>query len=86
MCSRHAKAALEMAPNKTDANDTDGLAHLAVVGFYREVGVKGYDSMLVRTLVTPRPRLVGIATELSNRIGAHEDILTGGAQRRRLGI
>ena len=49
--ARHAKAALDMAPNKTDANDADGLAHLAEVGFYREVRVKGYDSMLIRTLV-----------------------------------
>ena len=40
--ARHAKAALDMAPNKTDANDADGLAHLAEVGFYREVRVKGY--------------------------------------------
>ena len=49
--ARHAKAALDMAANKTDANDADGLAHLAEVGFFREVRVKGYDSMLVRTLV-----------------------------------
>ena len=39
--ARHAKKALDMAPNKTDANDADGLAHLAEVGFYREVRVKG---------------------------------------------
>jgi transposase len=57
-----------MAPNKTDANDADGLAHLAEVGFYREVRVKGYDSMLVRTLVAARSRLVQITTELSNQI------------------
>jgi transposase len=63
--ARHAKAALDMAPNKTDA---DGLAHLAEVGFYREVRVKGYDSMLVRTLVAARTRLVQITTELSNQI------------------
>lgn len=43
---RHAKAALDMAANKTDANDADGLAHLAEVGFYREVRVKGFDSMI----------------------------------------
>ena len=49
--ARHAKAALDMAANKTDANDADGLAHLAEVGFYREVRVKGFDSMLTRTLV-----------------------------------
>jgi transposase len=57
--ARHAKAALDMAANKTDANDADGLAHLAEVGFYREVRVKGFDSMLTRTLVAARTRLVG---------------------------
>jgi transposase len=66
--ARHAKAALDMAPNKTDANDADGLAHLAEIGFFREVRVKGYDSMLVRTLVAARRRLVRISTELSNQI------------------
>src|SRR4030095_15519098 len=63
-----AKAALDMAPNKTDANDADGLAHLAEVGFYREVRVKSYDSMLIRTLIAARTRLVRITTELSNQI------------------
>src|SRR3954466_10761349 len=66
--ARHAKAALDMAANKTDANDADGLAHLAEVGFYREVRVKGFDSMLTRTLVAARTRLVRIMTELSNQI------------------
>jgi transposase len=66
--ARHAKAALDMAANKTDANDADGLAHLAEVGFFREVRVKGFDSMLSRTLVAARTRLVRIATELSNQI------------------
>ena len=66
--ARHAKAALDMAPNKTDANDADVLAHLAEVGFFREVRVKGYDSMLMRTLVAARTKLVRITTELSNQI------------------
>jgi transposase len=66
--ARHAEAALDMAANKTDANDADGLAHLAEVGFYREVRVKGFDSMLTRTLVAARTRLVRIMTELSNQI------------------
>ena len=57
-----------MAPNKTDANDADGLSHLAEVGFFREVRVKGYDSMLTRALVSTRTRLVQISTELSNQI------------------
>lgn len=66
--ARHAKAALDMAANKTDANDADGLAHLAEVGFYKEVRVKEYDSMLTRTLVGARRQLIKIATELSNHI------------------
>ena len=66
--ARPAKAALDMAPNKTDANDADGLAQLAEVGFFREVRVKGFDSMLARTLVAARNRLVQITTELSNQI------------------
>src|SRR3954467_9973411 len=66
--ARHAKAALDMAANKTDANDADGLAHLAEVGFFREVRVKGFDSMLTRTLVAARNRLVKITTGLSNQI------------------
>src|SRR5215210_811348 len=66
--ARHAKAALYMAANKTDANDADGLAHLAEVGFFREVRVKGFDSMLTRTLVAARTRLVRIMTGLSNQI------------------
>src|SRR4051812_13063770 len=41
--ARHAKAALDMAPNKTDAHDADGLAQLAEVGFFREVRVKSFE-------------------------------------------
>ena len=66
--ARHAKAALDMASNKTDANDADGLAQLAEVGFYREVRVKHFDSMLSRTLVGARTQLIKISTELSNQI------------------
>src|SRR3954467_9109816 len=66
--ARHAKAALDMAANKTDANDADGLSHLAELGFYREVRVKGFDRMLTPTLVAARTRLVRICTELSNQI------------------
>jgi transposase len=77
--ARHAKAALDMAPNKTDANDANGLAHLAEVGFYRAVRVKSYDSMLVRTgpvspdhdrVVQPDP-------------WAHEDVRAGRAAPQR---
>jgi transposase len=66
--ARHAKAALDMAANKTDANDADGLAQLAEVGFYREVRVKGFDSMLIRTLVTARRQLLKMRLQISNQI------------------
>ena len=66
--ARHAKAALEVAPNKTDANDADGLAHFAKVGFYREVRVKSFDSMLIRTFVAARNQLLKMTTQLSNQI------------------
>ncbi len=66
--ARHAKAALDMAPNKTDANDADGLAHLAEVGFYRAVRVKGFDSMLTRTLVAARAQLRKTIGQMSNQI------------------
>ena len=66
--ARHAKAALDMAANKTDANDADGLAHLAEVGFYRVVRVKGFNSMLTRTLVAARGQLRKSIGQLSNQI------------------
>lgn len=65
--ARHAKAALDMAANKTDENDADGLAHLAEVGFYREVRVKGFDSMLMRTLITARRQLLKMRVQMSNQ-------------------
>lgn len=65
---RHAKAALNMAANKTDANDADRLAHLAEVGFYKVVRVKDSNSMLTRTLVGARGLLIKIVTDLSNQI------------------
>lgn len=66
--ARHAKAALDMAANKTDANDADGLAHLAEVGFFREVRVKAFDSMLSRTLVAARTKLMRTTLDVASQI------------------
>lgn len=66
--ARHAAKALDMAPNKTDANDADGLAQLAEIGYFKQVRVKAFDSMLTRALVAARTRLVQITVELSNQI------------------
>lgn len=66
--ARHAAAALDMARNKTDVNDADGLAHLAEAGFYREVRVKGFESMETRTLIAARRQMIKSATQFSNQI------------------
>ena len=66
--ARHAKEGLDLARNKTDANDADGLAHLAEAAFYKEVRVKGYDSMLVRTLVAARTQILKMQLQLANQV------------------
>jgi transposase len=66
--ARHAKKALDMKANKTDANDAEGLAHLVRSGWYREVRVKSRGAMLARALVGARSQLLGMSTELSNEI------------------
>jgi len=66
--ARHAHKILKESLNKTDANDADGLAHLAEAGFYKAVRVKSFDAMLTRSLVLARSRLLDISTSLSNQI------------------
>src|SRR5580700_547514 len=80
--ARHAKAALDMAANKTDANDADGLAHLAEVGFFRAVRVKAFDSMVARTLVSARTKLVMVTTDLEPNPGVDEDVRAHRAGRQ----
>ena len=78
--ARHAKKALDMKVNKTDANDADGLAHLVRSGWYREVRVKGREAMRVKALTGARSQLLGMSTELSNLIRHYEDVRLGRAQ------
>ena len=66
--ARHAKAELDMAANKTDANDADGLAHLAEVKFFRQVRVKAFESMLSRTLIAARTKLVRATLDVASQI------------------
>jgi transposase len=66
--ARHAKKALDMKANKTDANDAEGLAHLVRSGWYRAVRVKGRQAMLAKALASGRCQLLGISTDLSNQI------------------
>jgi len=66
--ARHAKAALSMQVNKTDANDAYGLARIVRTGWYRAVEVKSIESHVVRSLLAVRSQLVGIRTRLSNQL------------------
>jgi transposase len=64
--ARHAKAALSLKVNKTDANDALGLAQIMRVGWYREVLVKAQDSQALRALLVVRAQLVSQVTALKN--------------------
>jgi transposase len=64
--ARHAKAALKLQLNKSDANDARGL--IVRTGWYREVAVKGLDGQLVRALITARAQLVAQRVDLGNQI------------------
>jgi ADP-ribose pyrophosphatase YjhB (NUDIX family) len=66
--ARHAKAALSLKVNKTDANDALGLAQIMRVGWYREVAVKGVDGQALRALVVARAQLVSQITTLKNTV------------------
>jgi transposase len=66
--ARHAKRALDMQPNKTDAKDAEGLAHIVRAGWYKAVRVKSYSAMLSKALVASRGQLLGLSTGLSNQV------------------
>lgn len=91
MDARQAKAALSLKINKTDANDAEGLAHLLRTGFFREVRVKSWDAMKVRTLVRARCGLLRTELDLANQIrgGLRTFGFTlgaGGARRFEVGV
>lgn len=68
MDARQAKAVLSVRPNKTDANDAEGLAQLLRTGFYREVRVKSWDGMLLRNLISASRQLVRTEIDLANQL------------------
>ncbi len=68
MDARQARAVLSVRPNKTDANDAEGLAQLLRTGFFREVRVKSWDGMLLRNLITARRQLVRTEVDLANQL------------------
>ena len=66
--ARQAKAALSVQLNKSDRNDARGLARIMRTGWYREVAVKGWDSQLVRSLLTSRAQRVRMLVDLADQI------------------
>ncbi len=66
--ARHAKAALSVQLNKTDANDAHGLAQIVRTGWYKEVAVKSLDSHRLRTLLSSRAQLVNMRRDLGTKI------------------
>jgi transposase len=66
--ARHAKAALSLQLNKTDANDAHGLAQIVRMGWYKEVAVKSLDSHRLRTLLSSRAQLVNMRRDLATKI------------------
>ena len=66
--ARHAKAALSLQINKTDANDAFGLAQIVRTGWYREVAVKSMDAQTLRMLLMARAQLVSQRQTIANTI------------------
>jgi transposase len=66
--ARQARAALALRPNKTDANDAEGLAQILRLGWHRSVHVKSHDAHRLRAALGARMQLVGMLTELSNHV------------------
>src|SRR3712207_1611824 len=66
--ARQARAALALRPNKTDANDAEGLAQILRLGWHRSVHVKSYAAHRLRAALDARMQLVNMATQLSNHV------------------
>jgi Transposase and inactivated derivatives len=70
VCSRHAKGVLRCRVNKNDANDAEGLAHLARTGWYREVYVKSADAHEIRAHLLARKQIAKARRDFENQIRA----------------
>lgn len=66
--ARHAKAALAMQVNKTDANDAEGIAQITRTGWFREVYVKSFEAQLLRSLLQTRLQLVAMRCDIANQV------------------
>jgi transposase len=70
ICARQAKGVLKSKVNKTDANDAEGLAHLARTGWYREVYVKSTAAHEIRAHLLARRQLGKARRDFENQMRA----------------
>lgn len=68
MDARQAHAALSLTTNETDANDAQGLAHLLRADLYREVRLKPWDDVRMRTLIHARRALLRAQIDVGNAL------------------
>jgi transposase len=66
--ARHAKAALRVQINKTDANDAHGLAQVVRTGWFREIAIKSMDAQSLRLLLVARAQLVSQRQAVANTV------------------
>jgi len=66
--ARHAKAALRVQINKTDANDAHGLAQMVRTGWFREIAIKSMDTQSLRLLLVARAQLVAQRQAVANTV------------------
>lgn len=66
--ARHAKAALRVQINKTDANDAYGLAQVVRTGWFREIAIKSMDAQALRLLLVARAQLVSQRQAVANTL------------------
>ena len=66
--ARRAAAALKLQANKTDRNDTFGLARLVHSGWYEPVAIKVFDQYRMRAVLAARERIVRMFTTMINQI------------------
>jgi transposase len=68
--ARHAKAALSLKVNKSDANGALGLAQIVRMGWFREVRVKSMASHRTRAVLVARAQLVAARSTSATRCAA----------------
>lgn len=66
--ARHAAAALKLQMNKTDRNDTLGLARIVRRQWYRPVAVRSIETQRLSALLIAQNKLVGMRTALIDKI------------------